>query len=69
VVAMPHDSIWQRLKNGERVIVSAETLDVLADRFKDDSGADANLFFRQLATVPNPNRVGVKDEFIAFLKP
>lgn len=46
---------WDRLLKGERVICS-------------DDDMDSFPFNERLASIPNPNRVGVLDAWEAFLK-
>ena len=46
---------WNRILNGERVVCSSGDM----DRFP---------FHDCLASVSNPNRVGILDEWIAYLK-
>lgn len=61
-------SVWNRLKVGECVIVSDEVLDALAGHFHTADGPDADLFFRCLSSIANPNRVGVYDQYVAWIK-
>ncbi len=58
---------WERLKAGERVIVSNEELDALAARFTDDDGPEAALYFSSVASIPNPQQMGTRDQFIAWI--
>lgn len=59
---------WGRLKRGDQVIVNAVWHDAACDYFKEHDGPDADLFFRSLATWPNPVGVGTLDTHIASLK-
>jgi len=58
---------WQRIKNGEHMVTNDEEMDILCAHFKDEDTDDAKLFFA-VATKPNPDRVGVKDAYLAYLK-
>lgn len=53
-----------RVLHGERVVVSSADLDAWADAVTDEEPWP----LRRLASIPNPDRVGVYDEYIAFLK-
>lgn len=59
---------WDELKRGEQVIASDETLDALSAYFTDHDGPDADRYFRYCASVPNPKRVGIRDQYIVWLK-
>lgn len=59
---------WERAKKGEKVICNDANLDLLCERFKDDEGPEASLFFGKFVTIPNPNRCGLLDQYIGWLK-
>ncbi len=54
-------NIVERLKNGERLVVSDRTMDAL-------EGLDDH-FVKNLRSVPNPDRVGLLDKWIAYMDP
>lgn len=58
---------WSRIKAGQRVIVSDETLDALAEHFNPQDTIEASVYFGDVASVPNPKRVGIRDQYIAYL--
>ena len=60
--------IWDQIKAGERIVVSDSTLGGLDDWFAENDGPDADLYFHHCVSVPNPQRCGILDEFVAFLK-
>jgi hypothetical protein len=62
-------SVWDRLQQGERVLLNDTILDQLAAYFAAHEGADAERFFRQLATMPNPQRLGLQDRYVGWLTP
>jgi hypothetical protein len=56
-----------RIINGERVVVSTEEYYAIIDVFNaDDDLYDS--FGQYLISIPNPCRVGTKDQFLAYLK-
>lgn len=58
---------WERLKAGATVLTNDQELDAWSERFTKRDDADAGLFFRQLATKPNPQRLGTQDQCVAWL--
>ena len=60
-------SKWARIKAGERVVCDGQDLDRLQEYFRDEQSEDYRLLDR-LASEPNPERVGVHGEYIAWLK-
>ncbi len=52
--------IVERIKNGERVVVSDVTMSQLEN--------DPDLY-RHLRSVPNPDRVGFIDRYVAYIDP
>ncbi len=58
---------WARLKLGRLVVVSDAWHDAAIEYFKQNEGPEADIFFRDLATAPNPRRVGTLDGYIASL--
>lgn len=55
------DDRVRRLKAGEAIVVGDEAYDALCERsMRDDD-------LRYLASVPNPNRVGILDAWLAYL--
>ena len=59
---------WEEMKAGKRVIASDHTLDALDEHFKNNDGPEADLYCGSVASLPNPKRVGVLDEYIVWLK-
>ena len=59
---------WAELKLGKRVIMSDYGLDALSEYFMPQDTDDAKLFFGSVASIPNPNPVGVRDQYIVFIK-
>lgn len=58
---------WDRIKRGERVVVSHQSLDALCDHFKDQDGPEASCFFGCLRSIPNPQQVGTLDALVAWV--
>ncbi len=63
-------SKWQDVKSGKKVIFSDETLDILSEHFNPlpEDNKDADLFYHNFVTETNKKRVGVKDQYIGYLK-
>ncbi len=61
---------WKEVREGKKVIFSDETLDQLVQEFdkRPEDDKDADLFFHNFVTIPNPKRVGVKDQYIGYIK-
>jgi hypothetical protein len=53
-----------RLENGESVIFSNATLNAFDSLMMRDTSERAARFYRDLKTIPNPNRVGLLDEYV-----
>lgn len=56
--------IIARLESGQSVITSNQSLDAISDLLKDDESERAARFFRNVITLPNPNRLGLLDVYI-----
>lgn len=54
-------SIAEVLENGRKVVVSDEFLDWLAEHRPE--------LAKKIRTVPNPDRVGILDRYVASVKP
>lgn len=63
-------SKWEDIKQGQRVIISDESLDALIDELhaRPTEDPDAMLFFGNFVSIPNPKRVGIRDAYIGYLK-
>ena len=53
---------------GHSVIVSNNDLDLLATHYTENAGPDADRWFRELVTTPNPERLGFRDAYVANLR-
>ena len=53
---------------GHTVMLSDAYLDTLADHYKTADGPEADRWFHQLVTEPNPDRVGVLDAYVCYLR-
>lgn len=58
---------WQRIKSGETIVCNDYWHDAAIAYFNDQDGDDADRFFRELRTAPNPKRLGVYDGMIAYI--
>ncbi len=53
---------------GHTVVLSDAYLDALADHYKSVDGPEADRWFRQLVTEKNPDRLGVLDAYVCYLR-
>ncbi len=58
---------WRKIKAGEMVVAGFQTLDDMSDHFSKNDGPDADLYFREVASMPNPHRIGLYDTYVAFI--
>ncbi len=60
---------WEDVKNGQRVIFSDETLDLLSEHFnpRPERDKEADLYFKDFVTVGNAKQVGVRDRYIGWI--
>lgn len=56
------------LFTGHTVVLSDAYLNELTAHFNEADGPEANRWFRQLVTEPNPERVGVLDAYVCYLR-
>lgn len=59
---------FKRMKAGERVVTNDKQLDILSAHFTAHDGDDANIYFRSVVSKPNPKRVGILDQYVAWIK-
>ncbi len=57
---------WADVRAGREVVFSDETLDILQIEFnsREEKDVDADIFFYDFVTVPNPKRVGIRDQYV-----
>jgi hypothetical protein len=53
---------------GHTVVLSDAYLDALADHYKNADSPEAERWFHQLVTEPNPDRLGVLDAYVCYLR-
>jgi hypothetical protein len=59
---------WEAAKTGaEDVIVDDQTLELLAEHFKDDDGMEADVYFRHSSSPRNSDQVGIRDAYVLTL--
>lgn len=58
---------WARIITGERVVLCDEMHDALIAHFSPLDTPEATLFYGCLRTIPNPKRLGVKDQYIGWV--
>lgn len=58
---------WSEMKTGARVITNDEELDYLIQHFAHIENEDSHRYYRHLASIMNPQRVGILDQYVAWL--
>ena len=60
---------YERIKAGNKEVFSDEQLENLMEHFSPQDTNESTVFFKHFVSVYNPNTLGIKDRYIAFLKP
>lgn len=58
---------FEQMKTGQTVITNDTELNLLSDYFVEHDGPDADLYFANCASVPNHKRVGILDQYVAWI--
>ena len=58
---------WNRINAGQRVVIGDAEHSAMCDYFAAHDGPAADKFFRELRSIPNPNRLGVHDGYLAWI--
>jgi hypothetical protein len=59
---------WQEAMKGGRIVINDSELDLLSDYLKAQDTSEADLYFKRFVTIPNPRRIGVRDQYIGWVK-